>query len=120
MKKLKTTSWFLIVILALTPLLSSCHNNTDNAKSAGKLTIYYYSSLFYDQAITNLFLPTGKVTPVAFDNAEEMDKRIATETGSGKGADVFLFVADNTTLDTQKMAKNGAFLRSQQIFQKFQ
>jgi len=57
-----------------------------------------------------MFASGVEVRATAFSSAAEMDTRIQAEQTSDGGADVILFHSGATTLDTMKMAANGAFL----------
>ena len=83
------------------------------APSSGELPmldVYYLKGHTVSEQILNYFVSdTVAVNAVSFDDIEAMDLQIATEIGIGKGPDVILF-PNTTSLDTEKMARNGAFL----------
>lgn len=78
-----------------------------------ELDIYYLrETLSTAQSIVQKYTLSHRnvsVNATAFNSIEEMDLQIASEISAGKGPDVILF-PDTTTLDTAKMAQNGAFL----------
>ena len=77
------------------------------------LDVYYLKTQFPTaEYIVRAFMlanPNVTVNITAFQDAEQMDLQIASELSAGKGPDVVFFTGA-TTLDTVKMAKNGAFL----------
>jgi len=76
------------------------------------LDIYYLADDACSHYIVNsfdYFWDDVTVNATAFASVEEMDARIATEVNANQGPDVIVF-PNTTTLDTTKMAMNGAFL----------
>lgn len=77
------------------------------------LDVYYLKTQFPTaEYIVRAFMlanPNVTVNITAFQDAEQMDLQIASELSAGKGPDMVFFTGA-TTLDTVKMAKNGAFL----------
>ena len=116
MRSKKVTAILLAAVIAvLPPCMTGCNSQKGQAGAAkGVLTVYYYDrpdNALYPDALDYFAAlhPKLKVNIVRFDKAADMDFRISTELGAGKGPDVMLFFANDTTLDTNKMAKNGAF-----------
>jgi len=114
---MKKTCSVIAVLLCFILLLSACGkeeapNQTTAARGEQVLDVYYltgdpaaaFIARGYRSGDSNLI-----INAEAFQSVEEMDLRISTESGSGKGADVVLF-SGTTTLDTAKMAANHAFL----------
>lgn len=107
----------LLILLCMIFVLSACANlnpldSTTKGNTEKELTVYYLSKDTAATFIVRGYKPedaTVKINAVAFNSAAEMDLRLSTEAGSGKGADVVLFPSA-TTLDTAKMAINNAFL----------
>ena len=114
----------LIVSLCLLAALGGCTGDTPEESTLQttestapeeprELDIYYLRetistarSVVQKYALSH---PNVSVNATAFSSIEEMDLQIASEISAGKGPDVILF-PDTTTLDTAKMAQNGAFL----------
>lgn len=89
--------------------ISSAPDDSTPAEKA-VLDVYYLKTDAVSEQIVQQFLSgTVTVNATGFDDIETMDLQIATEVGTDKGPDVILFPAA-TTLDTEKMARNGAFL----------
>ena len=82
------------------------------AEETATLDIYYLADdacSHYMVNSFNYFTDDVTVNATAFASIEEMDTRIAAEVNANKGPDVIVF-PNTTTLDTTKMAMNGAFL----------
>lgn len=124
MKRLVSiTTWLLLCIMLLSACTPGKANNTpkttvpsDLAGEATKqddpvsLDIYYLEDDACSFYIAKTFYAKDvTVNATAFSSLEEMDTRIATEINGNKGPDVILFPS-TTSLDTTKMALNGAFL----------
>ena len=116
-------TWLLLCIMLLSACtpgkISDTSETTELSDPAGEVTkqddpvsldiyyleedacSFYIAKTFYAKDVT--------VNATAFSSLEEMDTRIATEINGNKGPDVILFPSDSS-LDTTKMALNGAFL----------
>lgn len=85
--------------------------STDSEETA-TLDIYYLADDACSHYIVNsfdFFTDGITINATEFASIEEMDTRIATEVNANQGPDVIVF-PKSTTLDTTKMAINGAFL----------
>jgi len=107
----------LCILLSSVLLLSACGQTSEGRKStdggsADSLRVYYVDGNESIQKIlytVKTTCPDITVEKVAFDSAEAMDAQLTTELSAGSAPDVILFTGE-TTLDTAKMAKSGAFL----------
>lgn len=103
---------FLLGLLML-PMLTACSGNGAQEETGpleGSLRIYYSANPDAKQMIDSFMKENPELTveATAFEEPSQMDARLTTETTVGQGPDVVIFTED-TTLDTLKMAFNGAF-----------
>lgn len=118
MKKLICMVMSLCLLLSLSACVNEQPGQTESSSNpaettsaaASVLDVYYLKGHTVSEQILNYFVSdTVTIHAVGFDDIEAMDLQIAAEIGTGKGPDVILFPS-TTTLDTEKMARNGAFL----------
>jgi ABC-type glycerol-3-phosphate transport system substrate-binding protein len=103
--------------------LDGCAKEDTKQKSVtGHLKVYYYDStismsgkeypVLYKLAVEKFQEDNKEVEleAVSFTDAKKMDDQVATELTAGEGPDVILLNGMKSSLDTYKMAQNGAFL----------
>lgn len=122
---------FALVLALLLLLLSGCAQpakvdqpqNTDPTSGlSGELSLYYPRQIdfWYQAAIADFQQknPDVAITAEAFDSFAEMDQRLMSEWGGGRGPDIALFTS-STTLDMRRLTENGVFQDVSEHFSEF-
>ncbi len=126
---------YLIFMLIAVHVFTSCapaNNNEIKEQSASRsdddmlqsaeqqLTVYCEDEIaLFTNAIREYEqLTDTEVNLEIFEDVAEMEERITIETLSGGGPDLFLFSADDNSMDVHKMMKNGSFLALDELLEK--